>query len=312
MRRIIISIFLVITALSIGQYLPPPSHAVSFNKTLIPIPTFPPPVSKLTTDFPISRNLPPPEISGKHIFVMDRQSKLVLFSKGADDQIYPASTTKMMTALVASGHYPLDSLITVTRTYPDGVDIGLQPGEKVTVENLLYAMLIQSANDAAEVLAENYCLSSKLSPDGGECGRQKFVEAMNQMAGNLNLHNTHFKNPTGLDEAGHYSSASDLTRLADRLVENLHLRRIVSTENAVIASADFSTLHPVTNVNELLGKVPGVLGIKTGFTDLAGESLVILVNRDGHEVIISLMDSQDRFSEATLLIDWVYSNFIWN
>lgn len=225
---------------------------------------------------------------------------MVLFAKAADDQIYPASTTKMMTALVAAGHYPLTELLTVSASFSDGVDIGLHPGEQVSVESLLYATLVQSANDAAEVLAASF-----------PGGRDGFVLAMNRKAGDLNLMNTHFLNPTGLDEDGHYSSASDLTRLADHLITNPFLRRIVSTENAVITSSDLADIHPISNVNQLLGKVPGVLGIKTGFTDLAGESLVTLVNRNDHEVIITLMGSDDRFSDAVRLIDWVYTNFAW-
>lgn len=277
-----------------------------------PQPTFPPPASKFSTSLPISKDIPPPQISAKHVFIMDRGSKMVLYSTSADDSIYPASTTKMMTALVAVEHFSLDTQLTVTRSYPEGVDIGLLPGESVTVENLLYALLVQSANDAAEVLAENYCSSSKLSAPEDLCGRSEFITAMNQWATRLNLSNTHFLNPTGLDQEGHYSSASDLARLADHLMNNAYLSRIVSTENAVITSVDLSQIHPIANVNQLLGKIPGVIGVKTGFTDLAGESLVTLVNRDGHEVILSVMGSTDRFSDATKLIDWIYANFSWD
>lgn len=301
MRRIFFSISLVFFALIIGQYLHSPTRVVSQNNPPTPTPTTLPVVSKFTTRLPTSQNLPLPEISAKHIFIMDRESKMVLYAKAADDQIYPASTTKMMTALVVSQEFPLDTQLTVSQSYPDGVDIGLRAGETVTVENLLFAMLVQSANDAAEVLAAGF-----------PGGREGFISAMNQKAQDLNLRNTYFKNPTGLDEIGHFSSASDLARLADFLMENVSLRRIVSTENAVVASVGMTDIHPVTNVNRLLGKIPGVLGVKTGFTDLAGESLVLYVNRDNREVIISLMGSTDRFTDATRLIDWTYSNFTWN
>lgn len=299
MRRIFFSIFLVFFALIIGQYLHSPARVVSQNNPT-PTPTPLPSVSKFKTRLPTSQNLPLPEISAVHVFIMDRESKMVLYANNADDRIYPASTTKMMTALVASDYYSLDDQLEVTRSYPDGVDIGLQPGEKVTVENLLYAALIQSANDAAEVLAENY--------SGGRAG---FISAMNQKAGELNLRHTYFLNPTGLDQTGHYSSASDLARLADYLMNDPYLQRIVSTENAVVTSVDLSSVHPITNVNQLLGKIPGVMGVKTGFTDLAGESLVTLVDRDGHEVIISLLGSTSRFTDTAGLIEWVYANFSW-
>ncbi|HJZ05177.1 MAG TPA: D-alanyl-D-alanine carboxypeptidase family protein [Patescibacteria group bacterium] len=224
---------------------------------------------------------------------MDRNSKAVLYHQLADSEIAPASTTKIVTALVTLENFSLDQVITITRSYPNGQNLGLEPGEKLTVEQLLYALLVQSANDAAEVLAENFI-----------GGRTSFITAMNAKVAGLGLTHTRFTNPTGLDEPGHYSSASDLARLADAAMQNPQFAKIVATENAVIAS------HVVTNVNELLGKVPGVLGIKTGFTDAAGQSLVTLVDR-GHPVIIVVLKSQDRFADTQKLIPWIYSNFSW-
>jgi serine-type D-Ala-D-Ala carboxypeptidase (penicillin-binding protein 5/6) len=160
--------------------------------------------------------------------------------------------------------------------------------------------LVQSANDAAEILAENY-----------PGGRPAFIQAMNTKASALDLRHTHFVNPTGLDETGHYSSAADLVRLAEVLVQDHELSRIVSTENAVLSVSDGGSSYVVSNVNQLLGKVPGVLGIKTGFTDGAGQALVTLVNRDNHPVLITVLGSQDRFTDSQTLIEWVYSNFTW-
>ncbi len=264
-------------------------------------PTSVPKISKINSDLPISKRSSPPEVSAQNIFIIDQKSQSVLFSKDADSRIYPASTTKMMTAIVAKDSFSPDALLTVSKSYPEGQDIGLVSGEKVSLDNMLYALLVLSANDAAEVLAENY-----------PGGRLVFIDQMNIKADKLHLQNTHFQNPTGFDEDGHYSSASDLARIAASLMSDDYLRRIVSAENAVIASADQAVVYPISNVNQLLGKVPGVLGVKTGWTDLAGESLVTLINRDGHEVIISLMGSSDRFSDNTKLIDWIYSNFVWN
>jgi D-alanyl-D-alanine carboxypeptidase (penicillin-binding protein 5/6) len=249
---------------------------------------------------PVSDNSEVPSVSAKYIFILDRRSKTVLYQKKADEQIYPASTTKMMTAIVTYEQLPLDTSITVSHSYPEGVDIELQPGETLRVSDLLYAILVPSANDAAEVLAEGF-----------PGGRSAFIQAMNNKAVALNLKNTHFLNPTGLDEVGHYSSAADLARIADHLLGSEYLAKIVSTENAVVSSSDLSVYHSLSNVNELLGKVSGVVGIKTGFTDLAGESLITLVNRDGREVIISLLGSTDRFSDTEKLIEWIYSSFTW-
>ena len=164
----------------------------------------------------------------------------------------------------------------------------------MTVEQLLFALLVQSGNDAAEILAENY-----------PGGRPTFIEAMNTKAAQLNLVHTHFANPTGIDEPGHYSSAADLARLASFALKKPEFARIVSTENTIVSN------HVLTNVNELLGKVPGVLGVKTGFTDGAGQSLVTLVDRDNHPVILVVLGSLDRFGDSEKLINWVYTNFKW-
>ena len=244
--------------------------------------------------FPISQNLPPPVISARNIFIIDRNSKIVLYQKAADQQVFPASTTKMMTALVALDQYDLGREITVTTSYPEGQNLKLTPGEKLTVNQLSYALLVQSANDAAEVLAENFA-----------GGRAAFISAMNTKAVDLRLTATHFINPSGLDETGHYSTAADLARLADSALVHPEFAKIVATENAVIAT------HVLTNINQLLGKVPGVLGVKTGNTLGAGQSLVTLVDRDSHPVIIVVLGSTDRFGDSEKLINWVYSNYRW-
>ncbi|MEK9201028.1 MAG: D-alanyl-D-alanine carboxypeptidase family protein [Patescibacteria group bacterium] len=259
------------------------------------------PPASYVSDAPISQNLPIPEVVAKSIFIIDPDSQTVLYQRNADERLYPASTTKMMTALVANEQFSHDQKITVTVAYPEGQDAGFMPGEVIDVENLLYALLVNSANDSAEILAENW-------PEG----RPGFVNAMNQKAINLGLKNTFFKNPTGLDEEGHYSSAADLARIAQELIRHPYLGKIVSTEAAVVNTTDRSIYHPVTNINELLGHVPGVVGIKTGFTDLAGQSLVTLVDRDHRRVLVVLLGSTDRFADTKSLIDWSYSNFTWD
>ncbi len=249
---------------------------------------------------PVGSDKPLPKVSAKNIFIIDQNSKVVLFAKNADQQVYPASTTKMITALVALDHYALDQIITVSREYKIGTTVGFQPGEKINVEQLLFALLVQSGNDAAEILAENYA-----------GGRSAFIDAMNQKAAEIHLLNTHFVNPHGIDEEGHYSTAADLARLGDFALRNSEFSRIVATENAVVSSSDYSSSHILNNVNQLLGKIPGVRGIKTGYTEGAGQALVTLVERDNHPVIIVVLGSTDRFTDSAELIEWVYSNFHW-
>ena len=243
---------------------------------------------------PIDEGKLVPNISARNVFIMDRNSRIVLYQKQADQKIFPASTTKMMTALVVLDNFDLQKKILVTRSYPIGQNLELKPGEILTVEQLMYAMLVQSANDAAEILAENL-----------PGGRQAFIDAMNTKAVLIHLTNTHFTNPTGVDEDDHYSTASDLARLADVALKNPEFSRIVATENAVIAT------HVVTNVNQLLGKIQGVIGVKTGYTEGAGQSLVTLVDRESHQVLISLLGSEDRFGDTEKIIDWIYTNFKW-
>jgi D-alanyl-D-alanine carboxypeptidase len=182
----------------------------------------------------------------------------------------------------------------VPQAFPIGSNIGLQMGEKLTVEQLLYAMLVQSANDAAEVFAALY-------PNG----RAAFVDQMNVLAESFHLTNTHFLNPTGIDEPGHYSSAADLARLADVALRNPEFAKIVTVENAVVSD------HVISNTNELVGRVAGVKGIKTGFTEGAGQALVSLVERDGHEIIVVVLGSIDRFGDSEKIIEWTYQNFAW-
>lgn len=243
---------------------------------------------------PTSNGTPAPVVTSLHYFVIDKESKSVLLQRDADTPMPPASTTKIMTALVALDHFSISQVINITREYSDGQVVGFKPGEQLTVEQLLYSLLVYSANDAAEILAENF-----------PGGREAFVSAMNSRATDLGLYHTQFKNPSGLDEDGHYVSASDLARLADIAMGNQEFARIVGTENAVISN------HVLTNINQLLGKVPGVLGIKTGYTDNAGQALVTFVNQQDHPIIIVVLKSTDRFNDTEKLINWVYSNFTW-
>lgn len=249
---------------------------------------------------PVSRNLATPSVSAKYIFIEDLTSHQVLYAQGADELVAPASTTKMMTALVAIQSYPLDDVVTVEKSFPEGTNIGLQPGEKMTVEQLIFAMLVQSANDAAENLAGHL-----------PGGRPAFISAMNAKAADMDLAHTHFTNPTGLDEDGHYSSATDLTRIAAALMQNPKLARIASAENVALIETQNHTGRLLTNSNSLLGKIPGVMGVKTGFTDNAGQALVTLINRGGHPLIISLLGSTDRTADTRTLINWIYQNFSW-
>lgn len=239
-------------------------------------------------------------LTAKAIYALDVNSGKPLFSKNPEGPLLPASTTKMATALVALAHYNPDEVLTVPKIDVPGQNMGLKEGEKVSVRNLLYGLLVFSGNDAAEVLAFHY-----------PGGRGNFISAMNALSQSLVLKNTNFKNPTGLDEYLHFSTAEDLVKIASFAIQNPLFSQIVSTSAIDVASEDGRVVHKLVNINRLLGKVPGVSGIKTGKTENAGEALVTLIERNGTGVIIVLLGSKDRFGETEKLIDWIYLNYEW-
>jgi D-alanyl-D-alanine carboxypeptidase len=240
------------------------------------------------------------EISAAGVVVYDVASGVTLFGRNTEVSLFPASTTKIMTALVALENYELDDVVHVQTVANTGAVMGLIPGERITVENLLYGALVQSGNDAAWALAEHY-------PGGVE----KFVEAMNKKAADLHLSNTHFTNPVGFDDPNHIMTAIDLTRLASYALTNKTIVKIVAIPQITISDVTHTQFHPLTNVNTLLGKIPGVAGIKTGWTEEAGENLVTLVERDNHRVIIVVLKSLNRFADTEALINWVFTNYEW-
>lgn len=241
-----------------------------------------------------------PILTAQGVIAVDLDSAVILYEKNPDLKLLPASTTKMMTALVAMELYNLNDVVTVTNGKVAGQNMKLYPGEKISVYNLLQGLLIFSANDAAEALANHHPL-----------GRAGFVEAMNQKARSLSLTNTHFVNPSGLEDTGHVSTARDLLRLSEVCMRNPVFAEIVGTKQTVVFNQENTYKHYLTNVNELLGTVEGVRGIKTGWTENARENLVTYVNRDGKNIIIALLGSQDRFEETEKLIDWIFDSYTW-
>jgi D-alanyl-D-alanine carboxypeptidase (penicillin-binding protein 5/6) len=243
---------------------------------------------------------PAPAVSAYSVLVVDVGSKTVMLARHPDTFLSPASTTKMMTALVALDYFKLDDVLLMDRVEEIGQTMGLEIGEKISVKNLLYGLLVKSGNDAAFALADEY-----------PGGMKVFVTKMNQKAVKLNLKNTQFKNPSGIDQAGHYSTVRDLVFLAREVIKKPLLAEMVATNGVTITDASGINFHELENVNQLLGQVPGVKGIKTGWTAQAGECLISLTERNSHQVIIGVLKSQDRFGESEKLINWVFDNFQW-
>ncbi len=253
------------------------------------------------TKYPVFKLSITPDISARAIIIMDNESKTVLFSKNPTLLFSMASTTKIMTALVALDYYKNKDILTVKTEKVEGVNVGFKVGEKLNFENILYAMLLPSGNDAALVLAQNY--------KGGE---NAFVAKMNDKARNLYLRNTHFADPIGLDDSQDYTTPIDLARLASAALRNEKFAKIVATKTMEITDITRENKYLLTNLNKLLG-VQGVNGIKTGYTTEAGQVLVtskIETDSDNkkHNLIIVVMGSLDRFWDTSRLLYQISGN----
>ena len=258
-----------------------------------------------------------PIVSAQAVLAIDLNSGVTLYEKDPDKPLLPASTTKIVTALVAMDYYPDDSVLEVKKIEVDGQKMGLREGEKIGAKELLYGLLIYSANDAAEVFAENFCApqSPERSRMGevGSCGREAFIVAMNAKAKQLHLDNSYFTNPAGLDSDGNHivSTARDLIRVAQVAMEKPRFAEIVKTKSITVKSYNGKISHRLFNINELIGKVDGVLGVKTGWTENARENLVTYLERDDHRIMLAVLGSQDRFGETKELINWIFANYQW-
>ncbi len=250
---------------------------------------------------PASQGFPVPGVSARAVLIKDLSTGTVLYQKDSNIPYPIASTTKIMTALVASEYFLPDSVLTVGESANmPGSRVGLNYDENLSFRSLLYGMLLNSGNDAAYAIAENF--------PGRIFG---FVSAMNKKALQLNLRNTHFDNPAGFDSRNQFSSAEDLAKITEEALKNSQLAIIFATEKTNIVSLNKKYTHQLVNLNKLLSSVSGVLGIKTGTTEGAKENLVTLIERNKHRVLIVVLGSDDRFGETTSLIDWTYNNFTW-
>jgi D-alanyl-D-alanine carboxypeptidase (penicillin-binding protein 5/6) len=248
---------------------------------------------------PVSKNIPAPEFTATGIFITDLDSGVVLLDKNANQRLKPASLTKIMTAIVAMDYFSPDTVLTVINAQDsNGNTVDLKKGDELTAADLLYALLVPSGNDAAVTFAENY-----------SGGYQAFIAKMNSKVTDLGLRNTHFTNVSGVEGVDHYTSAYDITMLAKEALTRPQFAKVVSTPKITLTSLR-GNQYLLETTNLLLGK-DGIFGVKTGWTPEAGECLVVLSEKDGHPILVSLLNSKDRFGEAQTLLNWVSSNFFW-
>lgn len=242
-----------------------------------------------------------PSINSRAAIVYDRNSGIVLFGKNENEKRKMASTTKIMTAIVVIENSNLDDIVTVSQKAAGtgGSRLGLHTNDKVSVRNLLYGLLLCSGNDAAVALAEYI---------GGDLPH--FADLMNKKCDELNLTSTHFVSPHGLDNDEHYTTAYELSIIANYALKNDIFRNFVSTKNCTVSINGYS--KNLSNTNELLGSLNGVYGVKTGFTNGANRCLVTSVKREDMDLICVVLGAdtkKDRTKDSIALIEYAFNNF---
>ena len=242
----------------------------------------------------------PPEVTAEAWILYDDTFQRVLAEQNPDERRAMASTTKIMTSLVTLESGDLDqSVIVSARAAEIGeAEAGLVEGETWTVRDLLTAMLVRSANDAAVAVAEGVAGSV-----------EGFVALMNTKARDLGLEHTQFVNPHGLDASGHFTSARDLLTMARTAMEKPLFATLVRTQTARLPNAPDGTVRIVHNTNLLLGLYPGAIGVKTGYTGSAGLVLVAAAENSGRRLYAVVMGSTDSFGDAAALLDYGTSQF---
>jgi serine-type D-Ala-D-Ala carboxypeptidase (penicillin-binding protein 5/6) len=244
-----------------------------------------------------------PLLDAASTITVDMGSGKILYEKNAHEKRQFASITKLMTAVIILEENNMNEIVTVSTKAANmqGSKIWLYPGEKIALQNLLYAILIHSGNDAAWALAEHNAENA-----------EAFIEKMNKKAEKLGLTNTHFSNPIGYDDTENYSTAYDLSILGRYAYRKSFVRHAVATKDMSITSINGDITHNLENTNELLDSYLNVKGLKTGHTKGAGLCLAaISENEFGNDILTIILNSPDRFKETKILTDWIFRSFIW-
>ena len=242
-----------------------------------------------------------PILNSRIAIAYDRKTGKTIWGKNENKKTAMASTTKIMTSLIAIEKCDLNQTITISAKAAGigGSRLGLKKGDKITLRDLLYGLMLKSGNDAAIAIAETV---------GGN--QQGFANLMNEKAQELGLENTHFVTPHGLDDPEHYTTAYELAKLADYTLKNEIFAKIVNTKTCTVNINGYP--KTISNTNELLGYLEGVNGVKTGFTNNAGRCLVTSINRNGFEIITVVLQADTkkiRTTDSIKLIEYVYKNY---
>ncbi len=243
-----------------------------------------------------------PEVVGETALVIDGKNGQVLFEKNPHQKVYPASTTKILTAIIALENGRLDDKVTIHKDACniEGSAVGLQEGEIISLEDLLYSLMLNSGNDSAVAIAHHV---------GGTV--EGFVRMMNDKAAELGALNTHFNNPNGLPDAEHYSTAYDMALISRYAMQNPDFRKIVLTKTKIIERDYPGAQTYLENRNRLLWQYDGAIGIKTGYTLEARQCLISAVARQDRELIAVVMKSEGNniWNDSKKLFDYCFNEF---
>lgn len=250
--------------------------------------------------------------NARHYILADLDSGAILAKNDADAKVPIASTTKIMSAIIALENYKLDDIVTISQEASTqiGADVYLMPGEKITVDNLLHCMLIKSGNDSAYAVAEHM-------DNDSQAGVAEFVKKMNEKAKEIGMDDTEYHDPAGLDTTG-YSSAHDLYLATKYALKFPKFREIVILDHYAAKNVDGTIWHDLKQSNRLVAEYhyPGAIGVKTGYMPEAGHVLVGAANRNGHTLISVVINTyadtpSASADEARRLLDWGFANVSW-
>ncbi len=251
----------------------------------------------------LNANLPRPVLSGKSALVYDTRSSRFLYEKDIDLKLPIASLTKVLSAVIVLEKLNLEDIVTVSEQSikVDGEKQDLYLGEKLSVKNLLKLMLIESSNDAAYALAE-YAKTRDIN----------FIEAMNAKAAAISMKNSLFLDPAGLEDRA-YSTGEDLVKLVEYSLNYQEIWDISSEKTAIIESSDERIKHSVISTNRLLGLIKDIVGGKTGFTEGAGQCMILVASVPEYDgkIISIVLGSGDRFGDTQKLIEWTRTAYRW-
>ena len=251
-----------------------------------------------TDDVNIENLLNSIRVNARCAIAMDSKTKQVLFEQNADEIVPMASTTKILTALIAITQGNLDKEVTISKNASSirGSKVKYAAGEKIKLRELLYGLLYKSGNDAAIAIAEDI---------GGSI--EGFANIMNDYARSLGLINSHFESPHGLDSPKHYTCAYDLALLTTKAMENKTFCEICGTKTILKDNSGFT--RDYNNINKILYKIPEANGVKTGYTGQAGKCLVSSIKHAGRNIVIVVLNCSDRWNVTEQIYKYVVDNY---